>query len=58
MPVAAVSIGLVLVVAAVLRRRVRERGPQESPEAYWAAAEIRGAAMVLWPSPKERASSR
>ena len=45
---AAVSIGLVLVAASVLRRRVPERRPEQSPDAYWAAVESRGPAIVLW----------
>ena len=42
------GIGLVLVAASVLRRRVPERGSQQSSDAYWAVAENREAAIVLW----------
>ena len=45
---AAAGIGLVLVAASVLRRRVPERSPQQTPDAYWAAAQTRGPVIVLW----------
>lgn len=45
---AAVSVGLIAVAALVLRPRIPERNPQDSPEAYWAAATNRGAAIILW----------
>ena len=44
----AVGIGLLLVSASVLRRRVPERSAQQSSDGYWAAVENRGAAIVLW----------
>jgi hypothetical protein len=44
----AVGIGLLLVSASVLRRRVPERSSQQSSDGYWAAVENRGAAILLW----------
>jgi hypothetical protein len=44
----AIGIGLMLVSASVLRRRVPERRAQQTPDTYWAVAENRGAAIVLW----------
>jgi hypothetical protein len=44
----ALGIGLLLVSASVLRRRVPERRSQQSSDGYWAAVETRGAAIVLW----------
>ncbi len=45
---AGLSISLLAVAVAVLRRRVPERRPDQSPDAYWATVETRGAAIVLW----------
>lgn len=44
----AVGIGLLLVSATVLRRRVPERSAQQSSDGYWSVVENRGAAIVLW----------
>jgi hypothetical protein len=44
----AIGMGLVLVSASILRRRVPEPRAQQTPDAYWAAAENRGSAIVLW----------
>ncbi len=46
MPV--VAVGLLLVAASVLRRRVPERSARQSADGYWAVVETRGAALVLW----------
>lgn len=45
---AAVGLGAVVLAALVLRRRVPERRPDQAPDTYWASAEARGAAIVLW----------
>jgi small-conductance mechanosensitive channel len=45
---AAVAAGLIAVAALVLRPRIPERNPQDSPEAYWTAVTSRGAAIILW----------
>jgi hypothetical protein len=45
---AAVSIGLLAVAVLFLRRRILTRPFNETPDAYWARPEHRGAAIVLW----------
>jgi len=45
---AGVGVGLLAVAVTVLRRRVPERPLDQSPDAYWATVERRGAAIVLW----------
>lgn len=45
---AAVSIMLLVLAAAFLRRRIPERRGDEQPDSYWESPELRGAAIVLW----------
>ncbi len=45
---AGVAVGLVIVAATVLRRRVPERRLDQSQDQYWASVESRGASIVLW----------
>lgn len=44
---AGLAVGLLFVASIVLRRRVPERRFDQSQDAYWASAEIRGASIVL-----------
>src|SRR5207244_12647679 len=54
---AGLGVGLLAVTVTVLRRRVPERPLDQSPDAYWATVERRGAAIALWAVVEERVSS-
>lgn len=43
-----IAVGSLALAVMVFRRKVPERAPGQSPDAYWSAAETRGAAIVLW----------
>jgi hypothetical protein len=45
---AAIGVGLVAVASTVARRRIPERGSDQSPDTFWANPEATGAAVLLW----------